>query len=91
MSIVKDNTEQRKFELVIDGSTTFANYRLDGAVLYINYVEAPEVLRGTGAAGRLMEGIVQIAKDRSYKVVPICGYAQSWFKRHSEYQDLLAV
>jgi len=86
---VTDNTAQSRFELTEEGSTAFANYRLSGDVLTIPYVESPPALRGKGTAGRLMEGLAAQARARKLKVVPVCGYAVSWFQRHPEYSDLL--
>lgn len=86
---VIDNVDKGRYELMIDNQIVFANYRIDGGTLYINYVESPEALRGTGAAGHLMEGIMRIAKAENLHIVPICGYAGSWIRRHPEYQDLL--
>ncbi|PZP55630.1 MAG: N-acetyltransferase [Micavibrio aeruginosavorus] len=89
MGKIIDNTIARRFEMDLEGQIVFANYRIDQNILFINYVESPPELRGTGAAGKLMEGIMGIAKERSYKVVPICSYAVSWIRRHEEYQSLL--
>ncbi len=72
-----------RFELMEQGHTAFGNYHVDGDALYIDYVEAPPELRGTGAAGRLMEGIMAYVAENKLKAVPICGYAASWIKRHS--------
>ena len=55
----------------------------------IDYVFAPPELRGTGAAGRLMEGVVADVRSRNLKITPLCGYAVAWLKRHSEAADLL--
>ena len=46
-------------------------------------------LRGTGAAGRLMRGVMETARAEGLKVVPICSYASAWIRRHREYHDLL--
>ena len=89
-NIVTDNLEKSRFELVERGEVAFANYRLSGAELTIPYVEAPPSLRGTGAAGRLMEGVVSHARERGLKIIPICGYAVHWFRRHSEHESILA-
>jgi hypothetical protein len=86
---VKDNPAKNRYELDIDGKIVFANYRRQGSTLYIPYVEAPVSLRGTGAAGRLMQGVMEIARAEELKVVPICGYAASWVRRHREHHDLL--
>lgn len=83
-----DNSQKRRFELDVDGNIAYADYRRQDGTLFIDYVEAPEALRGTGAAGRLMENVMQTARTEQLKVIPVCGYAASWIKRHPEYNDL---
>jgi predicted GNAT family acetyltransferase len=87
---VRDNHERSRFELEIDGQIVFASYRRTGSTLAILHVEAPLPLRGTGAAGRLMQGIMEIARASGAKIVPLCGYASAWLCRHREYAELLA-
>ena len=82
MGDVIDNAREHRFELEEDGLTAIAEYRLQDGSLYIDYVESPPALRGTGAAGRLMEGVMQAARAHDYKVIPVCGYAAAWIKRH---------
>lgn len=85
-----NNQNHKRFELQIGQAVAFANYRIQAGILYINYVEAPEALRGTGAAGRLMQHIVDHARTQNLKITPVCGYAASWLRRHDENNDLLA-
>ena len=87
---VLDNPARNRFELAEAGETAFANYRLNDNMLTIPYVEAPPALRGKGTAGRLMEGVVAQARARKLKIIPICGYAVSWFRRHPEHNDVLS-
>jgi hypothetical protein len=68
----------------------FATYRRSGGRLIIDHVEAPPVLRGTGAAGRFMEGLAAEARSAGEKIVPVCGYAAAWLHRHPQYRDLIA-
>lgn len=86
---VKDNPTLHRFELDMHGQTVFATYRRHGDVVHIAHVEAPPSLRGTGAAGRLMEGIMEIARAQSVKIVPHCSYAALWMRRHPETHDLM--
>lgn len=86
---VTDNTERRRFELDENGQTAFANYQRNGLHVVIPHVEAPPALRGTGAAGRLMEGIVELARAGGFKITPTCSYAFAWFRRHKQAQDVL--
>lgn len=87
---VTDNQERRRFELVEQGLTAFADYRLNGDVVVIPHVEAPIALRGTGAAGRLMAGLLDRVRADGRKVLPVCPYAAAYIRRHPEYADLLA-
>ena len=87
---VRDNQELGRFELELDQGLAFATYRIEGDRLYLPYVEAAPRLRGTGAAGRLMAGVMSIARKAGLTVVPLCGYARAWVRRHPEHHDLLA-
>ncbi len=87
---VIDNEADKRFELTIDDLTVFANYNRHGAVVHLMYVEAPIALRGTGAAGTLMEGIVNLARAQQVKLKPVCGYAAAWLKRHPDMKDVVA-
>ncbi|CAN5205620.1 GNAT family N-acetyltransferase [soil metagenome] len=90
MSTVTDNTTAHRFELEEDGKLAFADYRLSDGKLILPHVEADPALRGKGTAGRLMEGVLAHAREEGLKVVPLCGYAVAFMKRHREYDDLLA-
>lgn len=89
MTQVTDNTSAGRYELIEADHVSYADYRLQGDRLIIDYVFAPPELRGTGAAGRLMEGLVADVRSRNLKITPLCGYAVAWLKRHSESADLL--
>ena len=80
MTAVTDNRDYRRFELVENGQTAFANYARNGLHVVIPHVEAPPALRGHGTAGRLMEGIVERARAEGFKITPTCSYAFAWFK-----------
>ena len=89
MSNVKNNEALKRFELQVEDKMAYADYKHEGNVLYLNYVFAPESLRGTGAASNLMQGIMEIARQNGDKVYPICSYAVSWLSQHEYYQDLV--
>ncbi len=86
---VTENAARRRFELAEAGEIAFADYRRDAGRLVIPHVEAPVSLRGTGAAGRLMEGVLSIARKEGLRVIPLCSYAAAYIRRHAEHQDLL--
>jgi predicted GNAT family acetyltransferase len=84
-----DNAAQQRFELRENGLLVFANYRRQDQVYVLTHVEADPVLRGTGAASRLMQAIADHARANKLKLVPRCSYAVIWMKRHPEQSDLI--
>lgn len=84
-----DNIEQSRFELAENGHLVWANYRIRDGKHVLPHVEADLELRGTGAASRLMQQIVDHARDQKLVLEPRCSYARAWFQRHPDAQDVL--
>jgi predicted GNAT family acetyltransferase len=82
MNEVRDNAAEGRFELKENGMLAFAEYRREGDTVQLPYVEAAPGLRGTGAADRLMRGVVAMAERDGLKLVPLCGYARAWMRRN---------
>lgn len=79
----RDDQASGRFVLDVAGRQAFAIYRRHGEdTLVIDHVEAEPALRGTGAAGRLMEQVLATARAEKRSIVPRCGYAASWLRRH---------
>jgi hypothetical protein len=87
---VRDNATLGRFELEEKGLIVFANYHRSGQHIVIPHVEAAPALRGTGAADRLMSGIVELARRDGFRLSPTCSYARIWFRRHPDAADVLA-
>ena len=90
MSELRNNTSEHRYEMDENGMTSWADYRLSGDRLYIDHVESPVPLRGTGASGRLMAAMAADLKAKGLKVTPICGYAAAWLRRSPEFRDLVS-
>lgn len=90
MTDVRDNAAASRFELEEQGLTAVADYIRRDDLLLITHVESPTALRGKGAAGRLMQGMLDQVRERGQKVRPICSYAVAYIRRNPQYEDLLA-
>ena len=84
-----DNKDEGRFERQENGLLAWANYRIRDGKYQIPHVEADPPLHGTGAAGRLMQDIVDHARAQALVIVPRCSYARAWSARHPEAQDVL--
>jgi predicted GNAT family acetyltransferase len=89
MSSFRDNTAAHQYELDHEGGPSFAAYRDRDGVRYITHVETPYEARGQGHSDRLMAATVQSAREGERKLVPLCGYAVAWFRRHKDAADVL--
>lgn len=89
MNAVTNNKQKSRYELEESGELAFADYTLCDGVLTLAHVEAAPALRGTGAASRLMEGVLKDARERDLKVRPVCTYAVAFLRKHHEFGDLV--
>lgn len=95
MSTAKDTTfnvneQQNRYELHVGDHTAIIDYIKKDDVLFMNHTEAPQALRGTGAAKKLVENALQHAANRGYKVVPNCSYVAKYITEHPEWKAVLA-
>lgn len=72
-----------------DDPKAYISYTLDDDVMQINHTVVKRELEGQGIAGRLTDKAVEVAKEHSWKVRPICSYAVRYFEKHDELSDLL--
>lgn len=86
----RDNAADSRFEWSENGDLATADYYNQGEAIVLPHVEAAMALRGTGAAGRLMQAVTDHARAENLKLVPRCSYAVAWFRRHKEAADVLA-
>lgn len=66
-----------RLSLMLGDHETYCDIRREGHTLFLDYVFAPEALRGTGAAKQLLQHIVNYAHHERLNIVPICGYAKA--------------
>ena len=85
---VRNNTALNRFELDVDGSVAFANYRLAPGVVVITHTETPAALRGRGIASQLVKGALEKIRGDKLKVVAGCGFVVDYLAKHPEFTDL---
>jgi uncharacterized protein len=69
---------ENRYEMPFGNLVVYANVRKDRNMLYIDYVFAPQELRGKGAAGEFMSKLMNVVRAEKMKALPLCGYAASW-------------
>ncbi|MGN7838808.1 GNAT family N-acetyltransferase [Stenotrophomonas sp. 22385] len=87
---VEHDPARHRFQARIQGELALLDYRIQRKRMVITHTEVPEAIAGRGIAAELTRIALRYARDNRYKVVPACAYAEQFFERHAEYQDLLA-
>jgi len=64
--------------------------KIGASAIAIDHTYTPPEFRGNNIAFRMMERGIADARRDGLKVKPECSYAVVQFKRHAEWQDLLA-
>jgi len=88
MAAVRDNKPQNRFELDVEGTIAFANYRQTPQAVIITHTETPRALRGRGIASELVKGALDLIRADGNKVIAGCGFVVDYLRKHPEYADL---
>ncbi|WP_246727860.1 GNAT family N-acetyltransferase [Chelativorans sp. Marseille-P2723] len=58
--------------------------------IIIDHTEVPKVFRGRGVGEALVTHAVADARKKGVKIIPLCPFTASVFRKHPEWQDVLA-
>jgi len=61
------------------------------ALISADHTGAPDSMRGTGAALKLVEHMIADARANGFKIIPICPYIRAQYKKHPDWQDVMTV
>ncbi|MCD8100969.1 MAG: N-acetyltransferase [Alistipes sp.] len=86
----RDDVESKYFTAIENGREVGeASYYLSPGKLTITHVGVDFAHRGSGLALALVMAAVHYARENSLKIVPVCSYARTVFKRYPEIRDVL--
>lgn len=57
--------------------------------IIIEHTEVDESLSGKGIGNQLVVAARDYARARNIKIIPLCSFAKSVFKKHADWQDVL--
>jgi len=83
------NTEQKRFEVQLDGHTAELDYRRSGNIIIFTHTGVPSVWEGRGIGSLLVKTGLEYAKKNDLKVQTLCWFVDGYLQRHTEYQNLM--
>jgi len=84
------NEPARRFESLVDGHLSVADYELSDGVMHLTHTVVPPALRGRGIAAHLVEAALAHARTLGLKIDPVCSYVRVYMERHPDSQSLWA-
>ena len=64
-------------------------YMKDDNTMVVEHTEVKENMRGRGVARLLLDVVVDVARDRRLKIIPVCAYTKSVFDKEPAIRDVL--
>ena len=86
---LRNNTEQHRYELEVDGDIASLYYRLAPGVITLVHTEVPEALGGRGIGSELVREVLEDVRAQGLKVVARCPFVSAYMGKHPEFNDLL--
>lgn len=83
--------EDEKRVVALDGDEVvgFASYSDSGSFWIADSTVVNDSHQGQGIAGRLVDQMVLVARDKGVKILPLCPYVKTHFeKNHDVYDDI---
>jgi len=73
----------------IDGEGELSISKVSDVLVIADHTFAPDTLRGTGAAMALVQALIADAREKAYRIVPLCPFLRAQSLRHREWSDVI--
>ena len=89
---VTDETTHGAYRANVDGSDKQAEltWKARGEARIANHTYTPPEARGQGIALKLVEAMIEDAREQGFTIVPQCPYVEAQFRKHPEWAELRA-
>lgn len=76
-----------RIEGLPDAEMTFS--RASPRLVIVDHTGVPDEMRGMGVGKALVAQIVEDARERQFKIIPLCPFAKATIERTPEWHDVL--
>jgi uncharacterized protein len=82
--------ERERFEIHVEGKIAELDYRLRDGVISFTHTGVPRELGGQRIGSQIVRAGLDHAREKGYKVIPVCSFVDAYIRRHpDEYGDLV--
>jgi len=88
--VLKDNTDRKQFELIVDGHTARIEYMIMANKIFLTHTEVPRALEGKGVGSKIVKLAFDEIEKRGLKLIPLCPFVAKYLTKHPEWKKILA-
>lgn len=63
--------------------------KVSDTLVIADHTLVPDTLRGKGAASMLVEALITDARQKTYRIVPLCPFVRAQSQKHPEWSDVI--
>lgn len=88
----RNNSDLSRVEALVDGHVVgFAQYHVEDEDTWCFFhTEVDDDRSGQGIGAQLADGVMEVAREESVRIIPECSFIRSYMAKHEETQDLVA-
>lgn len=87
----EESPTRGRFVAMVDGYEAELTYsRAGDHQIIADHTGVPSEIGGLGVGSALTRAMIEDARARGLKIVPLCPFVNAQFRRHPEWRDLLA-
>jgi uncharacterized protein len=83
--------DQNRFRMSTEAGDAVVNFFWDGEIMVLHHAEVPPVLRGSGAGGRLANGVFAEIEAIGVKARPTCPFLVRVAQSSPRWQKLIGL
>lgn len=92
MEITINESATKGFALAEDKGTTAGKMTFSipsSDFIIIDHTEVEQEFKGQGVGKQMLDRLVEMAREKEIKILPLCPFASAMFKKHKDIQDVL--
>jgi hypothetical protein len=89
---LEDNGTKGRYLARIDGSpepAVLTYSRVNPSLIIVDHTEIPDSLRGRGVGAALARHVVDEARVRQFRIIPLCPFFNAQLARYPEWMDVI--
>ena len=87
---ITDNPERKRYEAYVGSQLAgFTDYHAQPGLITLLHTEIEPDFEGRGLGSRFVAGILDDARGRGLRVLPICPFVRAFLQKTSDYDDLV--